>query len=85
VCASAGNSGACLVPAIVQFLENEAGLLVHPDQKAAEEIADRQVFARFLAIRGGVSSGCAAALELLDGTFRGPRAVDCASLDALRP
>jgi hypothetical protein len=46
-------------PRSSNFLENEAGLLVHFDQKAAQEIAHGQTFARFPARRGGVSSGCA--------------------------
>jgi len=41
------------------FWKNEAGLLVHSDQQAAQEIAHGQAFARFPARRGGVSSGCA--------------------------
>ena len=55
----AGEFRRMSAPRSSSFWNYEAGILVHPDQSAAREIATGQAFARFPAPRGGVSSGCA--------------------------
>ena len=43
----AGEFRRVSAPRSSSFLEYEAGILVHPDQSAAKEIASGQAFARF--------------------------------------
>jgi hypothetical protein len=81
-----GSSGACLLPAIVQiFGENDVGLLVVSNQLATR----RSLADRFLPVsrpdEAEFLPAAQTAFELLDWTFRGPRTVDRASCDALRP
>ena len=86
VCAGAGESGACLVPAIVQFFgKMKPAYSSIPTSKPPRRSHTDRLLPVSRPDEAEFPPAAQTALELLDWTFRGSRAVDRASHDALRP